>query len=203
MVRWYLVRHGRTEFNRDNRVQGHSQTLLDEEGLNQARKLRDRLAGETFVAAFSSDLVRAQQTAQTILGNRKIAFTVSPDLREFDYGLWDKLTLVELKDKYSDEMSRMMNVCDFAPPGGESLTQLLERTARFVTQAKEKVTEGNLLVVCHGGSLRALIVHLLGLKADKFWCLQVDLASLSIVDVYPNRPVLVLFNDISHLRHMP
>jgi broad specificity phosphatase PhoE len=204
MVRWYLVRHGRTELNRDNRVQGHSQTLLDKEGLSQAGKLRDRLAEETFTAAFSSDLARAQQTAQTILGNRKITLTVSPDLREFDYGLWNNLTLAELRDKYSDEMSRMMDSnSNFAPPNGESLIQLLERTSRFVNQVRGQVPEGNLLVVCHGGSLRGLAVHLLGLPIDKFWSLQVDLASLSIVDVYPNRSVLVLFNDISHLRNMP
>jgi len=204
MVRWYLVRHGRTELNRDNRVQGHSQTLLDEEGLSQAGKIRDRLAEETFTAAFSSDLARAQQTAKTILGNRKITLTVSSDLREFDYGLWTNLTLAELRDNYSDGMSRMMDSNhNFAPPGGESLIQLLERTGRFVTRVKAQVSEGNLLMVCHGGSLRALIVHLLGLPADSFWCLQVDLASLSIVDIYPNRAVLVLFNDVSHLRHMP
>ena len=204
MVRWYLVRHGRTELNRDNRVQGHSQTLLDEEGLSQAGKLRDRLAEATFTAAFSSDLARAQQTAQTILGNRKITLALSPDLREFNYGLWTNLTLSELRDKYSDGMSRMMDSNhNFAPPGGESLIQLLERTGRFITQLKAQVPEGNLLVACHGGSLRGLVVHLLGLPADSFWSLQVDLASLSIVDVYPNRAVLVLFNDVSHLRHMP
>lgn len=204
MVRWYLVRHGRTELNRDNRVQGHSQTVLDEEGLSQAGKIRDRLARETFTAAFSSDLARAQQTAQTILGNRKITLTVTPDLREFDYGLWTNLTLAELRDNYSDGMSRMMDSNhNFAPPGGESLIQLLERTGRFVTKAKTEVTEGNLLVVGHGGSVRALVVHLLGLTPDNYWSLQVDLASLSIVDVYPNRAVLVLFNDVSHLRHMP
>jgi broad specificity phosphatase PhoE len=198
------VRHGRTEFNRDNRVQGHSQTLLDEEGLTQARKLRDRLAGETFVAAFSSDLMRAKQTAQTILDNRKITLTLSSELREFDYGLWDKLTLAELKDKHSDELSRMMDSNhDFAPPGGESLTQLLERTTRFMTHVKTQVPQGNLLVVCHGGSLRGLVVNLLGLPTANFWSLQIDLASLSIIDDYPNRSVLVLFNDTSHLRHMP
>lgn len=203
MIRWYLVRHGRTELNRDNRVQGHSQITLDEEGLAQARKLRDRLVGETFVAAFSSDLTRAQQTAQTILGNRNTTLTASSDLREFDYGLWNNLTLAEVKDKYSNELSRMMDAQNFAPPGGESLIQVLERTGRFVTQVKAQVHEGNLLVVCHGGSLRGMIVHLLGLPIDKFWSLQVDLASLSIVDIHPNRAVLVLFNDVSHLRNIP
>jgi len=203
MVRWYLVRHGRTELNRDNRVQGHSQTLLDKEGLSQAGKLRDRLAEETFTAAFSSDLARAQQTAQTILGNRKITLTVSPDLREFDYGLWNNLTLKEVTDKYSDGLSRMMNAENFAPPGGESLIQVMERTGKFMSRVKAQVLEGNLLVVCHGGSVRGLIVHLLGLPIDKFWSLQVDLASLSIVDIYPNRAVLILFNDVSHLRRIP
>ena len=203
MVRWYLVRHGRTELNRDNRVQGHSQTLLDEEGLSQAVKIRDRLAEETLTAAFSSDLARAQQTAQTILGNRKTTFTISSDLREFDYGLWNNLTVAEVRDKYIDGFSRMMDTHNFAPPGGESLAQVLERTGRFVTRVKAQVSEGNLLVVCHGGSLRGLVVHLLGLPADIFWSLQVDLASLSIVDIYPNRAVLVLFNDVSHLRRIP
>jgi broad specificity phosphatase PhoE len=198
------VRHGRTELNRDNRVQGHSQTLLDEEGLSQAGKLRDRLAETTFTAAFSSDLARAQQTAKTVLGNREITLTLTPDLREFDYGLWTNLTLAELRDKYSDGMSQMMDSNhNFAPPGGESLIQMLERTGQFVARVKAQITDGSLLVAGHGGSLRGLIVHLLNLPADTYWSLQVDLASLSIVDIYPNRAVLVLFNDVSHLRRMP
>jgi len=202
MVRWYLVRHGRTELNRDNRVQGQSQTSLDEEGFIQAAKLRDRLAGNTFTAAFCSDLTRAQQTAQTILANHNVKLVTSPDLREIDYGRWSGMTISELTEKYTDEFARMMDIDnDFSPPGGESVTQLLVRTGRFVTLAREQVPEeGNILVVCHGGSMRGVIVHLLGLPADKFWSLQVDLASLSIINAYPNRAVLILFNDVSHLR---
>ncbi len=203
MLRWYLVRHGRTELNRANRVQGHTQTILDDEGFVQAIKLRDRLIDETFVAAFSSDLTRAKQTAQTILGNRKVTLETSSDLREFDYGLWNNLKLEEVRNNYSDGLTQMMDKENFAPPGGESLTQVLERTGKFVSRVKTQVSEGKLLVACHGGSLRGLIVHLLGLPVDKFWSLQVDLASLSIVDIYPNRAVLVLFNDISHWKKIP
>lgn len=201
MVNWYLVRHGQTEFNREHRVQGQDETSLDEEGLAQAGKLRDRLAAETFAAAWSSDLVRAQQMARTILGDRTIALNTSPDLRELDYGAWDGMTIEEVRAKYNDEFNRIMNGDhDFAPPGGESVTQLLERTGRFVEQASGQVKQGNLLVVCHGGPLRGLAVHLLKLPVSTFWSLRVDLASLSIVEVYPKWPVLALFNDTSHLR---
>ncbi len=204
MVRWYLVRHGRTELNRDNRVQGQNQTPLDEEGLAQAVRLRDRLAGETFVAAFSSDLWRAEQMAQAILYDRPVVLATSPDLRELDYGLWDGLTVEAIKDRDNDGFARIMSGDhDFAPPGGESVTRLLARTGRFVEQAKGQVPQGNLLVVCHGGSLRGLVVHLLGLPPAAFWSLRVDLASLSIIEVYPTRPVLALFNDTCHLRGVP
>jgi len=201
VIRWNMVRHGRTEFNRDGRVQGHSQTELDEEGLSQARKLRDRLAGETFVGAWSSDLVRAQQMAQTILGNHHIVAASSPELREFSYGRWEGMTVPEIREKFDDDFSRIMSGDhDFAPPDGESVTQLLERTGHFVQQIKAQVSEGNVLVVCHGGSLRGLVVRLMGLPAATFWSLKVDLASLSVVEVYPSRSVLALFNDTSHLK---
>ena len=200
MIRWYLARHGRTAFNHDNRVQGHSQTVLDETGLSQAASLHDRLAGVELVSAFCSDLVRAEQTARIILGIRNIVPDTSADLRELDYGLWEGLKMEEIESKYKKEMTRFMEGDhEFAPPGGESVTCLLERTGRFVEQINEQVTEGNLLVVCHGGSLRGLVVHLLKLPKDLFWSLQVDQASLSIVDVYPNRAILNLFNDTSHL----
>jgi len=201
MVRWHLVRHGRTINNRDNRVQGHSQIPLDEEGMIQTRNLRDRLANEVFAAAFSRDLMRTQQTARIILDSRQITLVTSPDLRELDYGLWEGLSFEEIKSKYADDLSRFMEGDhDFAPPEGESVSQLLERTARFVEQVEGHVKEGIILVVCHGGSLRGLVVQLMGLKEDSFWNFQVDLTSLSIVDVYPNRSVLTLFNDTSHLR---
>lgn len=204
VVRWHLVRHGRTELNRDHRIQGLSQTSLDDEGVAQARMLRDRLAPETFVAAFSSDLLRAQQMAQTILGDRNVALAISPDLRELDYGRWEGLMLEEIRTKHNDSLARMISGDhDFAPPGGESVTQLLERTGRFVERVKSQVTEGDLLAVCHGGSVRGLVVHLMGFPASAFWNLRVDLASLSIIEVYPNRPVLSLFNDTSHLRCAP
>lgn len=201
MVRWYLVRHGRTAFNRDNRVQGHSQIVLDEEGLAEAECLHDRLAEVEFVAAFSSDLSRAEQTARIILGSRHIVLNTSPDLRELNYGLWEGLNVKEIEAEYKDDMSRFMkDDHDFAPPEGENVSHLIERTGRFLEQIKGQATEGNLLVICHGGSLRGLVVHLLKLPLEFFWSLQVDRASLSLIDVYPNRAVLNLFNDTSHLR---
>ena len=201
MIRWYLVRHGRTDFNRDGRIQGHTQVALDEEGLSQAAKLRDRLAGETFAAAWSSDLVRTQQMARIILDGHNIVPTSSPELRELNYGQWEGLTVPAIRERYDADFSRIMGGDhDSAPPGRVSVTQLLQRVGRFVQQMKDQVAEGSLLVVCHGGSLRGLVVNLIGLPASTLWSLKGDLASLSIIEVYPGRPVLALFNDTSHLK---
>ncbi len=201
MVKWFLVRHGRTDLNNCNRVQGQNGTPLDEEGMFQACKVRDRLSNETFATAWCSDLLRARQMGNIILGKRHVALSTTPDLRELDYGAWDGMTTDEIRTKYNDDFVRMMDgEHDFAPPGGESVTRLLERTGRFVEQVSGQVKEGNLLVVWHGGPLRGLAVHLLKLPASAFWSLKVDLASLSVVEVYPSRPVLALFNDTSHLR---
>jgi len=197
----YLVRHGRTAFNHENRVQGQNPIPLDGEGFAQARRLRDRLAEAAFVEAYCSDLLRTRQVCETILSNGSVTHSESSDLRELDYGEWEGLSINEVKERYPEEFSGMLaGENDCAPPGGESVTQLLERTGRFVEQVRDRATEGNVLVVCHGGSLRGLIVHLLGVPETTFWNFQVDLASVSIVNIYPGRTVLALLNDTSHLK---
>ena len=203
MTKLYLVRHGRTAFNHENRVQGQNPIPLDSEGFAQARHLRDRLADVAFAEAYCSDLLRTRQVCETILSNGNVAHSESSDLRELDYGEWEGLSINEVKDRYPEEFSGMLaGENDCAPPGGESVTQLLERTGRFVEQVKSRGTEGNVLVVCHGGSLRGLIVQLLGLPETTFWSFQVDLASISIVNIYPGRTVLTSLNDTSHLKGM-
>lgn len=203
MTKLYLVRHGRTAFNHENRVQGQNPIPLDSEGFAQARHLRDRLADVAFAEAYCSDLLRTRQVCETILSDGRVTHSESSDLRELDYGEWEGLSINEVKDRYPGEFSGMLaGENDCAPPGGESVTQLLERTGRFVEQVKSRGTEGNVLVVCHGGSLRGLIVQLLGLPETTFWSFQVDLASISIVNIYPGRTVLTSLNDTSHLKGM-
>ena len=91
-----------------------------------------------------------------------------------------------------------------APPGGETLLAL-EARARPAVDAlikAHKEREGALLLVTHGGTLRALLCSLLRIPLDRYWTLNVDLASLSILDVYPMGPIVSVLNDTCHLNGM-
>ena len=91
----------------------------------------------------------------------------------------------------------------FAAPGGEDSAQVLDRVRRFYASAVKRHDDSeDLLIVAHGGSLRALLVCLLGLPDDYFWGFQIDCGSLSVIDNQLNVRVLKLWNDTGHLTTM-
>lgn len=202
MGRWYLVRHGETEWNRSGRIQGHSDVPLSEHGKSQMKMLAKRLAGRCFSAVYTSDLSRAIGSAETIAGTSGAVNQVDPDLREFSYGEWEGLTIEEVETKYPGSLAKRVGLGDnaFAAPGGEDTAQVLERVNQFATRAVDRHDpDEDLLIVAHGGSIRALVVCLMGLPDDHFWRFQVHCGSLSIVSIQDKGRVLELWNDTGHL----
>ena len=202
MGRWYLVRHGETEWNRSGRIQGHSDVPLSEHGKSQMNMLAKRLADRRFSAVYTSDLSRAIESAETIEGTSEAAGQIDPDLREFSYGEWEAMTIGEVEAQYPGSLAARVRLGDnaFAAPGGEDTAQILERVQRFSTKAVDRHDpDDDILIVAHGGPIRALVVCLLGLPDDRFWRFQVDCGSLSIVSIQENGRVLELWNDTGHL----
>ncbi len=202
MGSWYLVRHGETEWNRNGRIQGHSDVPLNDSGRRQAKTLATRFANCEFSAVYSSDLARATETARAIVGDADMPVFTDPDLREFSYGEWDGLTLDEVEAQYPTALAERMGKGNnaFAAPGGEDTGQLLDRVRRFCAKAEKRHDPAdNVLIVAHGGSIRALLVCLLKLGDDQFWSSQVDCGSLSVISNQPNGRVLELWNDTGHL----
>src|SRR4029079_3482461 len=95
-----LARHGETDWNVERRVQGHSDTPLNDTGRGQARALAEELAGEPIDAVYSSDLVRAHETARLVAEQRGLDVTAIRDLREKHFGTWEGLTDVEIHDRF-------------------------------------------------------------------------------------------------------
>ena len=91
----------------------------------------------------------------------------------------------------------------FTPPQGESFRQVRERVASFAKKIRAEGPQSTLLIVGHSGSLKALLVCLMGLPSSASWCFRIDACGLSILDVRPEAAVLELFNDTSHLRGQP
>ena len=202
MGAWCLVRHGETGWNRSGRIQGHTDVPLNEHGRRQVTMLAKRLAGCNFSAVYASDLSRATESAGTIVEGRESSIETDSDLREFSYGEWEGLTLKEIEARYPKILSQRMGAGRnaFAAPGGEDSAQVLDRVRRFYASAVKRHDDSeDILIVAHGGSLRALLVCLLDLTYDYFWRFRVDCGSLSVIDNQLNVRVLKLWNDTSHL----
>ena len=200
MGRWYIVRHGETEWNAQGRIQGHTDISLSERGVQQSKLVAQRLAGVTLDVAYSSDLERSAETARQILGQRSIPLHTSPQLREYNKGVFEGLTPEETGHRYPELFTAsQVNDLDFAPPGGESIRQTSVRMNDFMTELRMRHGDDNVLIVGHGGALRAGFVALMELPLEANWRFVMANCGLSVLDIYPDNAVLRLHNDTSHL----
>jgi broad specificity phosphatase PhoE len=204
MGKWYLVRHGQTDSNAHGRLQGHTDTYLNAEGRRQAEALATRLGSVAFAAAYTSDLSRAQETAQAILRERGGTFEPLPDLREASHGAWDGLSYDEARERdpvaYQHFMDAGVHFLSPFAPGGESVEQLVGRVDRAQKLiANAHGDDDDLLIVAHSGSVRGLLMRLLDLPLESFWRFRPLPGSLSIVAVSGADAVVELWNDTSHL----
>jgi broad specificity phosphatase PhoE len=145
-----LVRHGETDWNFERRVQGHADRPLNETGRAQARALADELEGEPIDAVYSSDLVRAHETARIVADRIGLPVTALPDLREKHFGTWEGMTDREILDRFPD-----------ARTGHWGDAETTEEVSRRVLEALRRIAAahptGRVLVVSHGGPLRAVL----------------------------------------------
>ena len=207
MGRWFLVRHGETDWNVDGRAQGQMQVPLNDKGLAQAEAIATRLRPMRFTDVYASDLRRVTQTAEPIMRGRDVPLVTLPALRERGFGEWESLTFTEMEARYPERYAELFSGDDTsAAPGGESERQLYERVAAGVDRLLEAhgQDDGDLLVIAHGGSLCAAIVRLLGLPSASMERFSFDNCGLSAVTVYDNgSAALNLLNDTTHLGSVP
>ena len=201
MGRLYLVRHGETEWNAQGRQQGHTDVALSDQGRQQAQAVARRLSGVTFDAAYSSDLSRARETAEIILGHRPTFLHSTDRLREYHKGVMEGLTVHEYKRRFPEEyQASLVKDLDFAPTGGETIRQTSSRLASFISDLKKQHQDETVLVVGHGGSLRSAVVAIMDLSLEANWKLVMGNCALSVFDIYPDNGVMRLYNDTSHLK---
>jgi probable phosphoglycerate mutase len=162
----YFIRHGETDFNVAQRLQGRSETRLNARGRTQAREYagilrdlfeRDRHRPSDYAYA-SSPLVRARETMELLrseLGLDPGAYGIDERLAEISYGAWEGFTLAEIQAHDPDVLQRReRDKWDFLPPGGESYREVAKRVAAwYATVTRDTV------VAAHGGVARALMAN--------------------------------------------
>jgi broad specificity phosphatase PhoE len=153
MTTLLLVRHGETDCNREHRVQGHTDVPLNARGREQARGLAEELADARLAAIYSSDLSRAHETAVAVAVTQGLEPVVDPRLREKNFGSWEGLTDVEIAERFPDAVRGRWG-------DGETTEEVAARVIEAVEVICARHGDAAVLVVSHGGPLRAVLAHL-------------------------------------------
>jgi len=166
-----LARHGESDWNRTKQWQGHADRPLTEQGRAQARELAARLAETDLDAIYASDLQRARETAEIVGAAKGVAVATDPDLREVDVGSWSGLTRAEAEERYPDAYARWLQGGE-GWDDGETYEQLRRRVVGAVTRIADANDGGRVLVIAHGGSIRAIHAAALGVDVHTYRRIQ-------------------------------
>jgi probable phosphoglycerate mutase len=146
VARIVLVRHGETDWNLERRYQGHLDPPLNAAGRAQSEELAELLAAERIDAIYSSDLRRALETAEIVGARLGLPVVTDEGLREVDLGSWAGLTPEEVAERFGESSTH----------DGETRSEHTARVVGAVRRIAARHPEGCILVVTHGGSIRAL-----------------------------------------------
>jgi broad specificity phosphatase PhoE len=163
MGRLVLVRHGETEWNRDGRWQGGSDTQLNDLGREQARMLAKELDDRIDVV-YSSDLSRARETADIVASKLGLEVRVDPRLRERSFGSWEGLTTAEIEERFADSHRRWRDGASAGADDAETFEDFFTRVNGFLADLLRLHAGENVLVISHGGSIR--VIHAIAAGVD-------------------------------------
>jgi broad specificity phosphatase PhoE len=158
-----LARHGETDWNRDGRWQGHSNTSLNRRGKEQARKLAEELSEEIDVV-YSSDLARARETAEIVAGRLGLDVSVDERLRERGFGSWEGLTRPEIEERDAEALARWRAGNGHGAHDAEPYDVFAERMRDFLDDVIQRHPGERVLVIAHGGSIR--VIHAIATGLD-------------------------------------
>jgi broad specificity phosphatase PhoE len=203
-MRLLLIRHGETDWNATLKYQGHADIPLNEQGREQARKVGARVARYGATALYTSDILRASETADIVGSIAGLSPRPMPNLREIDVGQWEGLTPEELYRRFPEHMAAFdRDPARTVRLGGESYAQLQDR-ALVALKAIHAAHPGDevVLAVSHGGTIRALLCHIIGLDLGHFGRLWLDNGSLTELRHGAHGWRLVRLNDAAHMEGM-
>jgi broad specificity phosphatase PhoE len=166
-----LARHGESDWNRAKRWQGFADRPLTDLGRRQAQELADRLAETELDAVYSSDLRRAVETAEAVARRRGLEVRTTPDLREVDVGAWSGLTRSEAETRFPQAYERWLQGGE-GWEDGETYEELGTRVVRAIRAIAANHDGGRVLVVAHGGTIRAIHAGALGVDIHTYRRIQ-------------------------------
>jgi broad specificity phosphatase PhoE len=158
MTKFCLIRHGQTDWNLEGRYQGQSDVSLNETGRLQAFEIARQLQPQTFTAIYTSDLQRAQETAEIIASALKLPYKIDIRLREINQGEWEGQQVEVIKARYADLWNqRSIDPASVRPPGGETVGEVAKRAFEVMDDLAYRYPGRSVLIVSHGLTLATIL----------------------------------------------
>ncbi len=158
----YVARHGETQWNIENRVQGRTDIPMNEAGFRQAEMLADEVAGYDIDLMLVSPLKRAQQTAQVVEKRCNIPYVTEERLTEYNFGTY------EGKCRTDPDFQAIRRQLAYRFPGGESSFDAAARIYPFLDELPKKYPGKNLLLICHGALARTIRTYFVDMTNEEY-----------------------------------
>lgn len=194
-LRLYLIRHGEVEGAAVGRLLGFTDPRLSNRGLEQASRLAENLASTQLTAIYSSDLLRASQTADAIAERHRMSVQPRAAFREINMGEWEGRTIADVHAEAPERVEQLFtDPASFKYPDGESFADFTARVQGALEQLMVTHESGELVLVAHGGVCRTIIGSALGMPMRNWLRLAQDQGCLNLIEWYDANPVLRLLN---------
>ncbi len=170
MTQLILIRHGETEWNTEGRWQGQVDVPLNSKGWVQAHSIAAVLLNSPISVIYSSDLQRAQDTAQVLADVKGLQVLLDPRLREIHQGEWQGLLINDIQKLYAKAfIQRQTNPLWVAPPGGETAIQVRERALASIQDIRQAYPDQSIAVVSHGFIIAVILAYYHNTPFEQVW----------------------------------
>jgi len=203
MLELYLIRHGQTDFSRENRFCGAIDPPLNEVGLRMAEAFGTHYAKLKWDAIYASPRLRTRQTANGLAHRIHADVLVDEGLAEIAYGDWESLRHEDVKEQFPEAYAYWSaDPASRGTPGGETAFLVAARAAPVIERIKREHPIGRVLVVSHKATIRILTCALLGMDVRLFRDrIAQPVAAVTRFELRKSGPILTLLGDVSHLPH--
>jgi alpha-ribazole phosphatase len=201
MTKVILIRHGETDWNKEQIFRGRIDVALNEVGLAQAGAVKESLKDVKIDRIYSSPLSRAFETASVLEENRGLEVEIEKGFIDIDFGKWQGLSHEKVKEEYNNLyeiwLTEPHNVVF---PGGESLEDVRKRSMKALEKVIENHPEETLAVVSHRVINKVLLCAILGIELSHFWYIKQDTCAINKFEYKDGNYYLTLLNDTCHLK---
>ncbi len=195
----YIVRHGATEWNDKELVQGNIDLPLSSKGKEDVRKTAEYLKSIDFKSVFTSGMLRSKETGKIIADKKGIKTIISiPELNELDCGEWEGLSMEEVREKKGEEYQNLLKSPDYKIPGGESFHDVVHRFKIGWEKLMEKSKGENIVFVSHIVITRAFLYSNLGISYSSIRNFIINNGSVSMFEFDKNRYFMKLWNYLPY-----